>query len=93
MIWMVLGAVGLTIVVVHGSILAPLRRLYPPLLNCALCTGTWVGLALALLLLFVDQLPEWVSRLATCLSVGLSVPVVAYLVSVWLHEHNPPLDK
>jgi len=37
--------VGATLILVRGSILAPVRKLWPALLGCAQCTGFWVGAA------------------------------------------------
>lgn len=35
--------VGTTLIVVRGTIFRPVRRLWPALLECSQCTGTWVG--------------------------------------------------
>jgi hypothetical protein len=35
--------VGVTLILVRGTIFAPLQSLYPPLTKCAQCTGFWVG--------------------------------------------------
>jgi hypothetical protein len=43
-----LGAVGLTLLLVRGSVFARVRRSAPALFACALCTGWWVGLAVEL---------------------------------------------
>jgi hypothetical protein len=37
--------VGLTILLVRGTIFRPLQRLYPPLFGCSQCVGFWVGAA------------------------------------------------
>jgi hypothetical protein len=37
--------VGATLLVVRGTIFAPVRRFWPGLLGCSQCTGTWVGFA------------------------------------------------
>lgn len=37
--------VGLTLIIVRGTIFRPLQRLWPALLECSQCTGTWVGAA------------------------------------------------
>jgi len=37
--------VGTTLLLVHGTIFAGLRRLWPALFKCAQCVGTWVGAA------------------------------------------------
>jgi hypothetical protein len=36
--------IGATLIVVRGTILSPLRRLWPSLFECSQCTGTWVGI-------------------------------------------------
>ena len=43
----VLGAVGVTNILVRGSVFAWLRRVHglKSLLSCAMCTGWWVGWA------------------------------------------------
>jgi hypothetical protein len=35
--------IGATLIVTRSTIFAPVRRLYPPLLSCSQCAGTWVG--------------------------------------------------
>lgn len=37
--------VGITLIIVRGTIFTGLRKLFPPLLDCTQCTGTWVGIA------------------------------------------------
>lgn len=37
--------VGLTLILVRGTIFRALQRLYPPLFRCSQCVGMWVGLA------------------------------------------------
>jgi len=37
--------VGVTLILVRGAIFARLRALWPALLECTMCTGTWVGIA------------------------------------------------
>jgi hypothetical protein len=37
--------IGTTLIIVRGSILAPVRNLWPALFGCAQCAGTWVGIA------------------------------------------------
>lgn len=37
--------VGATLIVVRGTICRPVRQLWPALLQCSQCTGTWVGVA------------------------------------------------
>ncbi len=43
MIWIAL--IGLTLILVRGTIFAPLQRLWPSLFQCSQCTGAWVGIA------------------------------------------------
>ncbi len=47
MLLSLLGAAGLTLLLVRGSVFARLRRAWGlrALLNCAMCTGWWVGCA------------------------------------------------
>ena len=40
-----IALVGLTLIVVRGTIFGPLQRLWPTLFKCAHCTGVWVGAA------------------------------------------------
>lgn len=35
--------IGATLIVVRGTIFAPIRRWWPALLRCSQCTGAWVG--------------------------------------------------
>lgn len=42
---LVSALVGATLIVVRGTIFAPVRRLWPALLGCSQCTGAWVGIA------------------------------------------------
>jgi hypothetical protein len=37
--------VGMTLILVRGTIFRPLQRMYPPLFRCSQCVGMWVGLA------------------------------------------------
>jgi hypothetical protein len=37
--------VGLTLIIVRGTIFRPIRRIWPALLECSQCTGMWVGMA------------------------------------------------
>ena len=36
--------VGATLIVVRGTVLRRVRALWPALLECSQCTGTWVGI-------------------------------------------------
>jgi len=42
-IWIAL--IGLTLLLVRGTIFSPLQRLWPALFQCSQCTGAWVGIA------------------------------------------------
>ena len=42
---LILALVGATLIVVRGTIFAPVRKLWPALLGCAQCAGFWVGAA------------------------------------------------
>jgi len=37
--------IGATLLVVRSTVFRPIRRLWPALLECSQCTGTWVGVA------------------------------------------------
>jgi hypothetical protein len=37
--------IGLTLIIVRGTLFRPLQRLWPALFQCSQCTGTWVGMA------------------------------------------------
>jgi hypothetical protein len=37
--------IGLTLLVVRGSLLARVRRVWPALLSCPMCLGFWIGAA------------------------------------------------
>ena len=39
----ILALVGTTLLIVRGTIFRPLRRIWPALLECSQCVGTWVG--------------------------------------------------
>ena len=43
MILLFLALVGATLIIVRSTLFAPVRRLWPALLECSQCTGTWVG--------------------------------------------------
>lgn len=36
--------VGLTLIVVRGTIFSPLQRLWPALFQCSQCVGMWAGM-------------------------------------------------
>lgn len=40
-----IALIGLTLIVVRGTIFSPLQRLWPALFHCAQCFGMWVGIA------------------------------------------------
>jgi len=44
-ITLALALVGLTLIIVRGTIFRPIRRIWPALLECCQCTGMWVGMA------------------------------------------------
>jgi len=37
--------VGLTLILVRGTIFRPLQRVWPALFRCSQCMGMWIGLA------------------------------------------------
>ena len=44
-----LGAVGVTLIVVRSPLFGWLRRIWPPLFECAMCSGFWIGLGMGAL--------------------------------------------
>jgi hypothetical protein len=86
-----LGAVGVTNILVRGSVFAWLRRAFGfrMLLGCAMCTGWWVGVALDLALHGRDP---WTARSALELVVaGGAVSALATLLDftlAWLDSHT-----
>ena len=40
-----IALIGLTLIVVRGTIFGPLRKLWPALFGCGQCFGMWVGMA------------------------------------------------
>ena len=40
-----IALIGVTLILVRGTIFARFQALYPPLTRCAQCTGFWVGAA------------------------------------------------
>lgn len=40
-----IALVGLTLIIVRGTIFGWLQRLWPALFKCGQCTGMWVGMA------------------------------------------------
>jgi len=44
-ILLLLSLVGATLIIVRGTVFAPIRKLWPALLECSQCSGTWVGIA------------------------------------------------
>ena len=43
MILVFLALVGATLIVVRSTLFAPFRWVFPSLLECSQCTGTWIG--------------------------------------------------
>lgn len=37
--------IGLTLILVRGTVFRPLQKLWPALFQCAQCSGAWVGMA------------------------------------------------
>lgn len=108
-----LGSVGLTIVIVLSHIARPIRywgckllrllglRLPCPL-YCSMCTGVWIGTAVASLhlvsshgLVVVTAAP--IRFCIDVLAMGFGTSVVSYLVTTWLESHGqytkPEHDK
>lgn len=36
--------IGITLIIVRGTIFGPLQRLWPAIFRCAQCVGMWVGM-------------------------------------------------
>jgi len=45
MVVLLLALVGTTLIVVRSTVFRPIRRIWPALLECSQCAGTWVGAA------------------------------------------------
>lgn len=73
-----LGAAGLVYVLTQGVITAPIRKIYPPLLGCPMCSGVWVGWMAAAYLAARDRqlVPAWLQML-------VEIFVGGFFVSVW----------
>jgi hypothetical protein len=72
--------VGLTLLIVRGTILAPVRRLYPALLECSQCTGTWVGIVAGA----SGILPMGHGRVIDAVLVGAATSVLSLLADATL---------
>lgn len=87
----ILGAVGVTNILVRGSVFAWLRRApgLRLLLGCAMCTGWWVGVAAGVARLDVHQ--AVVSQAAAVVELGGAVSSIATLldfVLAYLDSHT-----
>ncbi|KKM68451.1 hypothetical protein LCGC14_1460780 [marine sediment metagenome] len=40
-----IALIGLTLIIVRGTIFGPLQRLWPTFFQCGQCVGMWVGMA------------------------------------------------
>jgi hypothetical protein len=80
----VLGAVGVTNILVRGSVFAWLRRAWGLrlLLNCAMCTGWWVGMGLGIVHMQIHQ--RALERLLEVLVDGGAVSALATLLDFTL---------
>lgn len=75
--------VGLTLIIVRGTIFRPLQRLYPPLLQCAQCTGAWIGIGACALGLTTFDAPRVVDEILVGGAVSLlSMGVDAVLLKL-----------
>jgi hypothetical protein len=42
---LICALVGMTLIIVRGTIFKPVQRLWPALFQCSQCVGTWTGVA------------------------------------------------
>jgi hypothetical protein len=85
-----LALVGFTIIVVRGSLIAPLRRLWPSMLSCATCSGFWIGaLGSSLFSLPLFRL-EGAVIAAGVVSLGATF---ADFLLAWLDAHSSAKDE
>jgi hypothetical protein len=83
---MLLAAVGLTIVVTLGKIAAPLRRIYPPLLTCPMCSGVWIGGAAGVVYVAQPYLPGWACTAAFVVCVAFACSLAATVVGLGIEK-------
>lgn len=86
---------AVTLWITRGKISEKLRALYPELLGCAMCTGHWVGLGIAIPMTFFIPVPfEWVigtyggvSILSWVISLTTDALIqLRYSLSVWSED-------
>lgn len=93
-LWLwVLGCAGFVYVLTQGVITRRIRRVYPPLLCCPMCTGVWAGAACGLLYKLEPTLPpavQWivhVGLIAFAVSLAACVATVSLLT---IGSHRKP---
>ncbi len=81
-----LGAAGFVYVLTQGVITAPIRRIYPPLLECPMCTGVWVGWIAASFLAVRDKawFPTWLATLVEVFAGGFAISLLASVAVIVL---------
>lgn len=81
---LLLGLIGLTLIFVRGSLLAPLRARLP-VLGCARCFGFWAGLAGSIA--GDPHVQAWLSWIAWAGAVSLCA-TAADLLLAWIDAHT-----
>lgn len=86
---LIAALIGATLIVVRGTIFAPVRRLWPALLKCSQCAGTWVGAAAgASGLVSVGH-----GRVVDVVVVGAATSFLAHAAdALFIHVLGEPLD-
>lgn len=84
-LWLwILGCAGFVYVLTQGVITRRIRRVYPPLLCCPMCTGVWAGAACGVLYKLEPSLPalaQWILHIGL---VAFAVSLVACLFTISL---------
>ena len=75
-----LALVGATLIVVRSTLFAPIRQVYPPLLECTQCAGTWVGIIAGL----SGKIPVGHSRLVDAFIIGMATSFLSLLADAVL---------
>ena len=84
-----LGTVGLVMIVTQSHIAKHARRLYPPLMCCPMCFGTWAGFALGLFWILRPTLALPAQALAFVLATGFSVSLLSFVLYLVLRAIRP----
>lgn len=85
--------IGLTLIIVRGTIFRPVRRIWPALLECSQCTGMWVGMAAGAM----GFPQEGGGRVASAIVVGAATSLLSVLTDAvllkLLGEPEPAPEK